>query len=619
MASKLDSIPRALWPHHDGSALYVANQKPALLEKIKLKIRVHAAFGKVKNIQVRFSESGEAFPTPPAKLLSNKDGWSWYEATIVMHNPYMNYRWYLEFQDGSSFWLNARGLSNLEQPDVEDFRINTFSSAPSWGKSAVMYQIFPDRFARSANADKHKKPDWALARNWADKVIASGPGTSEQFFGGDLYGVIEHLDHLKSLGVTLIYLTPVFPARSNHRYDASSFDMVDPLLGGDKALIELVQAAHKKGFKIIGDLTSNHSGSAHEWFKASYKKPGAKESEFYYFSNKNRDYDSWFGVPSLPKFNWKSQELRKRFITGSKSIVAKWLKQPYGMDGWRIDVANMTGRIREEDMYLEIQKLMRDTIQTINPEAIVLGEYTGDAAYQMQGEGWHGAMTYYNFTKPVWRWFYNPQVKATAGFLGIGRTKIDGNEMIKQHLDFAAGFPWHVRLHNMNPLDTHDIPRFKTFAIPGAQRVAAGMQFTFPGMPVIWAGDEFGLDGTNGEESRTPIPWNNERPNDRAMLVHYKAFAKIRKENTALHDGSMRFLYVSAELVAYVRENKKQTILVVASRGSDTNASIPLESIRGIKQAENIYGGAKLVVSGKEVRLPGDGLSINIWRLPAVI
>lgn len=619
MQSKLQSVPRAYWPHHDGSALYVANQTPALLDKVKLKIRVHAEFGKVKSIRVRFSESGEAFPTPPAKLLSSKDGWSWYEATIVMHNPYMNYRWYLEFQDGTSYWLNARGLSDLEQPDIEDFRINTFSSAPSWGRSAVMYQIFPDRFGRSAQADKHKKPDWALARKWDDKVIPSGPGTSEQFFGGDLYGVIDHLDHLKSLGVTLIYLTPVFPARSNHRYDASSFDMVDPLLGGDKALIELVEAAHKKGFKIIGDLTSNHSGNAHEWFKAAYKKPGAKESEFYYFSNKNRDYDAWFGVPSLPKFNWKSKELRKRFITGPKSIVAKWLKAPYNMDGWRIDVANMTGRIREEDMYLEIQKLMRETIQSINPNAIVLGEYTGDSAYQMQGEGWHGAMTYYNFTKPVWRWFYNPAVKGEAGFLGIGRTKIDGFEMIKQHLDFAAGFPWHVRLHNMNPLDTHDIPRFKTFTIPGAQRVAAAMQFTFPGMPVIWAGDEFGLDGVNGEESRTPIPWNNERPNDRSMLVHYKAFAKIRKENSALHDGSMRFVYVSSELIAYVRENKKQTILVVVSRGSDTNASIPLDAVRGIKQAENLYGGAKLSVSGKAVKLPGDALTVNIWRLPAVL
>jgi alpha-glucosidase len=505
----------------------------------------------------------------------------------------------------------------LEQPDVEDFRINTFSSAPDWGKRAVMYQIFPDCFARSAKADKHKTPSWAIPKTWDEKVTASGPGTSEQFFGGDIYGITEHLDHLKALGVTLIYLTPVFPARSNHRYDASSFDEVDPLLGGDKALIQLVEAAHKKGFKVIGDLTSNHSGNAHEWFRAAYKKPGAKESEFYYFSNKNKDYDAWFGVPSLPKFNWNSAELRKRFISGRKSIVARWIKKPFNMDGWRIDVSNMTGRIREEDMYMELQVLIRKSMQKINPNTILLGEYTGDAAYQIQGEGWHGAMTYYNFTKPVWRWFYNTEVKDEAGFLGIGRTKISGNEMVKQHLDFAAGFPWHVRLHNMNPLDTHDIPRFKSFTIPGAQRVAAGMQFTFPGMPVIWAGDEFGLDGGNGEESRTPIPWNNERPNDRTMLVNYQAFAKIRKENSALHDGSMRFVYVSDELIAYVRENKKQSILVVASRGVDTDASIPLEAVKGLKQAENLFGGAKIKVEGKTAILPSDALSINIWRLPA--
>jgi alpha-glucosidase len=289
------------------------------------------------------------------------------------------------------------------------------------------------------------------------------------------------------------------------------------------------------------------------------------------------------------------------------------------MDGWRIDVSNMTGRIREEDMYMELQVLIRESMQKINPDTILLGEYTGDAAYQIQGEGWHGAMTYYNFTKPVWRWFYNPNVKGEAGFLGIGKTKINGHEMVKQHLDFAAGFPWHVRLHNMNPLDTHDIPRFKTFAMPGAQKVAAGMQFTFPGMPVIWAGDEFGLDGHNGEESRTPIPWNNERPNDRTMLVNYKALAKIRKENTALHDGSMRFVYVSNEVVAYVRENKKQTILTVATRGTDTNASIPLDAVAGLKQAENLFGSANLVIDGKVAKLPSEPLSINIFRLPAAL
>jgi alpha-glucosidase len=615
MSSKLDSLQRGLWPHHDGSELYVSNQTPKLGDKLKLKIRIHKDLGKVKAVRVRFSESGEAFPTPPAKLVSSGNGWSWYQAEITMHNPYMNYRFYIELTDGSIYWLNARGLSDLEQPDIEDFRINTFSSAPKWGKSAVMYQIFPDRFARSKHADKHKTPEWANAANWGDKVIGSGPGTSEQFFGGDIYGITEHLDHLKDLGVTLVYLTPVFPARSNHRYDASSFDEVDPLLGGDKALVELVKAAHKKGLKVIGDLTSNHSGAAHEWFKASYKKPGAKESEYYYFSNKNKKYDSWFGVPSLPKFNWNSKSLRKKFITGEKSIVARWLRQPFGMDGWRIDVSNMTGRIRDEDMYMELQTLIRESMHKINKDSILLGEYTGDAGYQIQGEGWNGAMTYYNFTKPVWRWFYNTENKAEAGFLGLGRTKISGEELVQQHVDFAAAFPWHVRLHNMNPLDTHDIPRFKTFAIPGAQKVAAGMQFTFPGMPVIWAGDEFGLDGGNGEESRTPIPWNDERPNDKSMLEVYKALAKIRKTNSALQDGSMRFVYVSTELIAYVRENKKQSILVVVSRGEDPRATIPLDAVAGIRGARNLFGAGKLKLIGKEVLLPNEPLCVNIWAL----
>jgi len=612
-------LPLALHPHHDGSALYVPNQKPKLLDKVKVRIRIHEAMGKVKSVRVRFSESGEAFPTDDAKVIRKVDGWSWFETSIVMHNPHMNYRFYIELANGDIFWLNAHGLSELESPDVMDFRINTFSTAPEWGKKSVMYQIFPDRFARSAKADEHKTPDWALPRKWSDEVIGTGPGTSEQFFGGDLWGVIEHLDHLKKLGVTLLYLTPIFPGRSNHRYDASSFSKVDPLLGGDEALIALVEAAHKKGFKIIGDLTSNHSGSSHEWFKASYKNPSAKESEYYYFSDGNKKYDSWFGVSSLPKFNWKSIALRKLFISGENSIVARWIKAPFNMDGWRIDVANMTGRIREEDMYLEISQLIRESMQSINKDTILLGEYTSDAAFHMQGEGWHGGMTYMNFTKPVWRWFYNPKETKVAGFLGLGRTRISGLDMMKQHIDFAAGFPWHVRLNNMNPLDTHDIPRFKTFTIKGAQRVAAGMQFTFPGMPVIWAGDEFGLDGWNGENSRTPIPWNDERPNDKAMLKTYQELAAIRKSNSALHDGSMRFIYASKEALVYVRENGKQSILVLVSRGQDSKISFPSDAVSGLKQAENLFGGAKIIFQGKSALLPKDGLNLQIWRLPAKI
>jgi alpha-glucosidase len=610
------SLPLALQPHHDGSALYVPNQNPKLGEKVKLRIRIHDAIGKVAEVRVRFSESGEAFPTDKAKVLRKDGRWTWYESTITIHNPKMNYRFYIKLANGNVLWCNTQGLFELNPPDVLDFRINTFASAPTWGRKAIMYQIFPDRFARSAKADGHKTPKWAIAKNWDDEVIGQGPGTSEQFFGGDLWGVIEHLDHLKSLGVNLIYLTPIFPAQSNHRYDASSFHEVDPLLGGDEAFIALIEAAHKRGMKVMGDLTSNHSGIGHEWFRAAYKKPNAPESDFYYFSEKNTKYDSWFGVRSLPKFNWKSKELRKRFIQGSKSVVAKWLKAPFNMDGWRIDVANMTGRIRDEDMYLEVAQVIRQTMVDVNPNTLMLGEYTGDAAYEVQGDGWQGAMTYSNFTKPVWRWFYNKNAKGDPGFMmWDGNYQANGVDLVTSYNQFIGGFPWHVRIHNMNPLDTHDIPRFKTFAIKGAQKVAAAMQFTFPGIPVIWAGDEFGLDGFNGEKSRTPLPWNNEREHDRSMLPVYQELAKIRKQNPALNEGSMRFVYASAEAIVYVREDAKQAVVVCVTRKADHKIVIPKDAVPGLAKATNLFGGGKIVVEGPNLKLPADALTANIWSL----
>ena len=611
----MSKILRAHLPHHDGSSLYVLNQKPKLLESLKIRVRVHSAIGNVISVRVRASESGEAFPSAPARVVKRQGSWTWYETSITMHNPKINYRWMIKLDSGKIMWLNALGLHATDQPDINDFRINTFSSAPDWGPKTVLYEIFPDRFARSAEAAKHPLPDWAIKADWHEEVIGKGPGLSGQLFGGDLWGVIEHLDHLEKLGVNTLYLTPIFPARSNHRYDASSFDMVDPLLGGNKAYSALIREVHKRGMRIIGDLTSNHSGDGHEWFKKAFKNPKARESEFYYFTDGNKNYDSWFGVPSLPKFNWNSKELRKRFIDGKSSVVAKWLKPPFEIDGWRIDVANMTGRIRDEDMYLEVAKIIRETMVSVKPDTIMLGEYTGDAAYEVQGDGWQGAMTYANFTRPLFRWLQKEEQKDELQNIGFISKPETGTDFVESHTKFAAGFPWHVRLNNMNTLDTHDTPRFRSHTLPGAQRVAAGIQFTFPGIPMIWAGDEFGLDSFNGENSRTPLPWKNERPTDKSMIGVYSALAKIRRENTALTEGGLRFLFTSENAVVYVREHKKQNILVCAARGRDSRISLPIDCIEGLAEAENIYGGGKIKFRGNKVMLPSESMTVNVWRL----
>lgn len=608
----------AYQPHHDGSRLYVDNQHPKINDWVQLRLRVHSSLGQVAKISVRFSDSGEAFFSKRAKPTPGENGWIWWEVSVPIKNSEVHYRFLIELVDGESLWRNAIGLSKVEPIDALDFRINTFSDAPDWSAGAIMYQIFPDRFARSAKASQREVPEWAVAKQWYEPVSPSGQDVSSQFFGGDLTGIVEHLDHLEELGVNLIYLTPIFPARSNHRYDAESFDEVDPLLGGDEALIDLVSAAHAKGMRVMGDLTANHCGVSHEWFQKALGNPLAEESEFFYFSEANTKYASWWDVPSLPKFNWNSQELRRRFIQGADSVVAKWLRPPFSLDGWRIDVANMTGRFQDQDLYKEVSRTIKETVQSVSSQALLLGEFTRDAAFDMQGDGYHGAMTYANFTKPLWLWFANENIKIYHDFPGPGPSRYSAEEFLQAQLNFSAAFPWHVRVNNMNALDTHDIPRFKTVSILGGQKVGAGLQFTLPGIPVIFAGDEFGLEGNNGEHSRTPIPWNDERPNDKSMIETYSSLAKIRKSHSALQDGSLRWLYVSKEALVFVRENSKESILVSATRFEDPNIKIPMDSISDSEAAELLYGEGEIRQLGSSILLPGKALSVNIWRLPAL-
>ncbi|SCX15590.1 glycoside hydrolase family 13 protein [Candidatus Aquiluna sp. UB-MaderosW2red] len=604
-------------PHHDGSTLYVRNQSPKVGEKLKLKVRIHSSLGKVSQVLIRQSDSGENFLAPKLKKIYTRHGWDWYEGSIEMFNPQVHYRFFIELEDNSSFWLNPLGLHEIDQPDRDDFKINTHPKAPKWATGSVLYQVFPDRFARSTAAAKRELPDWAIPKAWGDEVIGQGPGTSQQLFGGDLKGVEEHLDHLKKLGASILYLTPFFPAGSNHRYDSSSFTQVDPLLGGNKALSDLVKKAHSMGLKVMGDLTANHSGDKHEWFQAAYRNPKAPESEFYYFTNKNSEYDSWWGVKSLPKFNWNSAELKRRFILGKQSVVARWLKAPFELDGWRIDVANMTGKIRGDDFNQEVARTIKNTMDEINPDTFLIGEFTSDAANLVQGDSYQSTMTYANFTRPTWRWLWDPSQELEENQMGPGRKGISGTQFMQLHQSFAGTFPWQLRMHNLNALDTHDTGRFKTFAIQGAQRVAAGLQFTFPGIPMIFAGDEFGLDGYNGENSRTPIPWNNERPFDSSMISTYSTLAALRKKHRALVEGSMRWLYTSKEAMVFIRESKTESILVIAARGKDRKIEFPKDSLSGAENAENLFGNGVLKVVGGKIRYESVALDLQIWRLPS--
>lgn len=620
-----------LTPHHDGSALYVSNSSPELGDRIRVRLRVPAGYGPIRSVHVRSNPDQEpewAF----ARALGITGGWEWWEAELTVRNPTLRYRWLVVHENGRTDWINQAGIDTIETRDADDFVIAASAGAPDWLTSSVMYQIFPDRFGRSAGADAHETPEWAIPAAWDEPVDTVMPARSQQFYGGDLDGVVEHLDHLSDLGVGIIYLTPFFAGRSNHRYDASDFDAVDPLLGGDEALVRLVEAAHARGIKVMGDLTSNHSGSGHAWFKAALGAPEAPEGELYYFTDpEHTEYVGWFGIPTLPKFDWSSEELASRFLDGPDAVVQRWLRPPFSLDGWRIDVANMTGRLADVDHNAAVRTRMRAAMTAVNPDTALLAEITNDATADLQGDAWHGAMTYPSFTRPLWGWLGDDtdveyvdadgEERQDPWFFGQplgGLPRYTAEDFIAQVNRFTAGIPWRVRLGNMQPLDTHDTGRFATQAAAGVVPVAVGLSMTMPGVPVVFAGDEFGLDGVDGEHSRTPMPWGSEHLPGRAeRLALYRELIALRAAHPALSVGGMRWIASSPLGFAFVRETAAETLLVVASRGS-VALEIPTAAVESLGEAKRLFGSATITAQGARALISDKDASFTVWQLPGV-
>lgn len=612
-------------PHHDGSALYVPSEV-SLGASVPVRVRVPQGYGPVRRVFVRSLRDAEPH-YDEASSLGGSDAWDWWEASVRVVNPVTRYRFLLEVEspDSSAWhWLNAEGVFHRDTPDVHDFRLVAHEPAPEWARRGVIYQIFPDRFGRSSSAAGREVPDWAIPCDWDTPVQPSGAETPYQFYGGDLDGITERLDHIASLGATVVYLTPFFPARSNHRYDASTFASVDPLLGGDEALIRLVEAAHARGLRVIGDLTTNHTGDAHEWFRTAVVDSGSDEAGFYYFSEDRSDYAAWFGVPSLPKLNWVSPALRKRFIGGPESVVGRFLQPPFNLDGWRIDVANMTGRHGDVDLNRSVALAVRSTMCEVNPDALLLAESTNDAALDFAGDSWHGAMTYSNFTRPLWQWLAGSSAEQ-VNFFGTplpGPNRIPAEQFVELHSVFAAAFPWQVRTQNMIALNTHDTARAATVMISGGQLVGLGIMFSMPGIPTLFAGDEFGLQGVNGEDSRTPMPWDSLTSSHAELRDAVACLGRLRRNVPALALGGLRWVYAQGDVMAYVREHASGSVLVVASRCGFDGVSLPLElvGVHAVEDVSDLWSTGSLCADWSLDRLVlrGEGPGVRLWLLPGV-
>ena len=444
-------------------------------------------------------------------------------------------------------------------------------------------------------------------------MIGRGPETPYQYFGGDLDGITARLEHIASLGADTVYLTPIFPARSNHRYDASSFDQVDPLLGGDSALHRLSEALHSRGMRLMGDLTTNHCGDAHEWFKTGIADPDSVEAGFFLFTRHPDEYVCWFGHKSLPKFNHANPELRRRLYEGKDSVVARWLG-PDGFDGWRIDVANMTGRHGTTDLNHMVSTTLRETMAEADPEALLLAEHSHDASQDLQVDGWHGVMNYAGFTRPVWQWLKPAApVPFEAGpFVSIPR--LSGTDIVGSMRDFAAAVPWRATKHALNLVGSHDTFRISTMlGDPRLVTVAFGLLATMPGIPMLWAGDEIGQEGANGEDGRRPFPWDNPGEWDHDRLATTRSLFQTRNRSEALREGGLRWLAIEEDAFTFLRESTNETVLVHAARAGHTSINIPTTVIgnrlHGLAGTPDLHANA-----GGVITLPNEGPAVAIWR-----
>lgn len=591
-------------PHHDGSALYVLDAPHELGGEATVRLRVPRERA-AEAVALRYIHDGE-----PRGVQAEVDGETetetWWRATFPVFSPDTRYRWLVTGGDPSYAWVNGAGVASADVPDADDFVLSLDRGGPEWHLPSVVYEIFPDRFAASGLAVE--PPSWAVRRAWDELPTGHGPATPYEWFGGDLRGVEQRLDHVERLGANAIYLTPVFPAGSTHRYDASSFDTVDPLLGGDEALASLSRVAGGRGIRLVGDLTTNHCGAGHPWFQAALAAPEAPERAFFYFDDAlPNGYESWLGVPSLPKLDWQSPELRERMTAIARRRLG-------ALDGWRIDVAHMTGRYRDLDLNHEVARLLR----AAGGDALLVAEHGHDYRDDLRSGGWHGSMNYAGFLRPAWTWLRGDDLpeELRRGFWGVpaGLPRLDGLQAVTTMRAFRAGVPWQAVLHSWPLLDSHDTARFRTVAgSPERHVVGIGLQMTTPGVPMVFAGDEVGLEGAWGEDARRTMPWGRPESWDTSLLEEYRRLIALRRSEDALARGGIRYAFVGAETIAYLRETPRDRLLCLASRSSHAPVRLPLGEL-GCSTLETLYGGDATIAAGAAV-LPAEGPAFHVWRL----
>ncbi|MEG4209397.1 glycoside hydrolase family 13 protein [Microcoleus sp. S13_B4] len=439
---------------------------------------------------------------------------------------------------------------------------------PDWVKNAVFYQIFPDRFAKS------KQPRKRLLQNFMWEEWHEIP-TLQGYKGGDLWGVMEQLDYLHDLGINAIYFTPIFQSASNHRYHTHDYYQVDPMLGGNPAFKELLDAAHDRNIKVVLDGVFNHASRGFfffhdilengphspwvDWFKIEGWPLSAYDGNF------PANYAGWDGNRALPEFNHDNPEVREYIM----EIAEYWIK--FGIDGWRLDVPF---EIKTPGFWQEF----RDRVKAINPEAYIVGEVWEDAREWLDGTQFDGVMNYL---------FAAPTIAFAAGDR-VDLAQLEGRSYYPYPALFAKEYgdkiqqvlelyPWEIQLTQLNLLASHDTARLLTIAggDKASVELANLLLLTFPGAPSIYYGDEVGLPGALDPDSRRGFP--SESRWERDVLDYHKQLIALRHKYAALRTGSYQILFAERTVYVFARILGDEEIVVAVNVATE-EANISFEA-----------------------------------------
>ncbi len=603
--------------HHDSSPYYVRDGGPGA-KVLRLRMGLDAP---VEQVFIRTAPDGEQVMTAMSRVDSDSVC-QWWEGELRQAMPRTSYRFFLMTPEGG-WWLTAAGVVRHTPPDAADFKLLSRFDAPEWVRDGVFYQIFPDRFADGDPSNNVRAGEYlyygrpVVAREWGEPPRKETGGI--EFFGGDLQGIMEKLPYLEELGVSALYLNPVFTAPSNHKYDVEDYENVDPHLGGNEALVALREALDERGMRLVLDIVPNHCGATHPWFLEAQADPDSPNAEFFTFHRRPHDYEKWLGVASLPKLNYRSERLREVMYAGEEAIMRRWLRPPYRIDGWRIDVANMLARHGESQLGHKVGRGLRRALKGEFPDSFLLGEHFFDGSPHLQGEELDASMNYRGFTFPLLQWLAGWEFAAERAAPWSDRQPLPTEAMAAQWEAFRAAIPWQVAMQQFNLLGSHDTARVLTVLGEdrAKARVAAALLFTYPGVPSVYYGEEIGLTGVGDPASRGCMPWEPEAW-DQELRALYQTLIRLRRTSPALRWGGFQLLHAAGETVAFLREAPEERLIVVARRAGDGLEALPVQHggiADGTRFRDELTGAEATVQGGM---LPLTGLAqagAQVWRM----